>query len=281
MIEGLFTQWASRWAFDAPKFEEAWVPWGSNPAKPMPNVGDVYILFSDEAREPGEKREDTPHERHCGFILYVPESPDEPWYTADGGQREKPPGDGTQAAYINTRPWSKHVPPYPDPQSRKIWVEKTNAIRFPIPIEGIEYPYLRGGAETRKEETKKKDATKKTEGSGAQTKKEEVGNRLLGWLDIDSPAIRFDLLDYAKADWPKRIPPTILKTGVVDFDPPSTDPCKIKKNGKFTEYDYQFLGAWIDYLRGTRRDDLQRWLDHLRDPSTNSPPWQPPTTGNS
>ena len=228
MVEGILTRGGGvKWAFAAFHLEEAWVPWGANPAKTMPNVGDVYILYRDIVKDNPMKATDTPHERHCGFIVHVPEKPGEDWITADGGQI-------ASAAYLNRRPWELRAPSQPDATKKKTWDQAMRAHTFARPIQDTQYPYLGGGAESQGDLT---DA-----------------NRLLGWLDMDHPSIvfkeeAFDMLD--------------------------SEILKIRPKGKYTEYDYQFLGAWIDDLLGKRPDALAGWLAHLADPANTPPPWEP------
>jgi hypothetical protein len=233
-IEKLLTDSGGKWAFAAYAFQEAWVPWGANPAKPMPSVGDIYILYRDVVADQQNTVYDVPHERHCGFFLQVPESPNEPWLTADGGQTVKRSGDG---AFVNRRPWELRVPSQPSDAKKTIWEKSIAAHTFAKPIEGIEYPYLGGGAESK--------------GSLADA------NRLIGWLDLDSPAIVFS-----------------VKEG---FDTPMDKPKKIQQFNRYSEYDYQFLGAWIDFLSGKRKDELAKWLAHRKEPTNVAPPWSPPT----
>ena len=48
----------------------------------------------------------------------------------------------------------------------------------------------------------------------------------------------------------------------------------VAEYNKYSEYDYQFLGAWIDDLFGKRPGALAGWLAHLANPARD-PPWQP------
>lgn len=173
-----------------------------------------------------------PHIQHCGIILYVPQDEKDIWITADGGQRVNIPGD---AAFLGKKIWQTRVPGQTDPAKKVIWDKAINAYRVAAPIQSVKYPHMAGGAESA---AKLADA-----------------NRLIGWVDLDSPAIRF----FNEA-----------------FDPPQDQPLKFRQDKSHTEYDYQFLGAWIDFLRGTRPDELGKWLAHLKDPKQNPPPWQPP-----
>lgn len=235
----ILDQISSKWAFDQPLLQEAWVPWGANPAKPMPSVGDLYLIFRDvvedvPAGQPRTTLKD-PHIQHCGVILYVPESPEdtkENWVTADGGQRVNQPGD---AAFLGTKIWETRVPGQMDPAKKTIWDKAMSSFAFAAPIQSVAYPHMAGGAESQRNLT---DA-----------------NRLLGWLDLDSPAIRF---------WKEA------------FDEPLPGDKRFRQFNRYTEYDYQFLGAWIDFLRGTRPDELAKWLAHLKDPVKNAVPWEPP-----
>jgi hypothetical protein len=174
-----------------------------------------------------EKATDSPHERHCGFIVRVPEKPGDDWITADGGQK-------ASAAYLNRRPWELRAPGQTDPAKKRTWDKAMVAHTFARPIQDIQYPYLGGGAESYGDLS---DA-----------------NRLIGWLDMDHPSIVF------KKE---------------AFEPPETTGRKFRGKDKYTEYDYQFLGAWIDDLIGKRPDVLAGWLAHLKDPANTSPPWQP------
>ncbi|MEO7330149.1 MAG: hypothetical protein ABI193_16360, partial [Minicystis sp.] len=108
------------------------------------------------------------------------------------------------------------------------------------PIQATEYPYLGGGAESSYDLS---DA-----------------NRLIGWLDLDSPSISL---------------------GTEAFDAPLEQPKKIQRAARITEYDYQFLGAWIDELNGKRPGGLAAWIAHLKDPAKNPPPWKPEENASS
>ncbi len=71
------------------------------------------------------------------------------------------------------------------------------------------------------------------------------------------------------------------------FDQPSGADPKFRQDKIYSEYDYQFLGAWIDNLLGKRPGALAGWLAHLKtpDPKTGSqrppPPWSPPAPTSS
>lgn len=230
MLERILTGKRGFWAFAAYHLEEAWVPWGANPAKPMPNVGDIYILYRDIVGDDPKSVYYYPHERHCGVIVRVPDKPGENWITADGGQKE---GNGG-SAYLVPRPWElREMNPQPTPQKQGVWEKQMKAHAFARPIQGTKYPYLGGGAE-------------------CQSGDLSDANRLIGWLDFDLVNIKQEA-----------------------FDAPDNTPQKIRQDKLYTEYDYQFLGAWIDDLLGKRSGALTPWLAHLKDPKSTPPPWQP------
>lgn len=164
----LLAKTAYKWAFNAYNWKECWVPWGSDPARPLPSVGDIYLLYRDKvAANPAVKPTDSPHLRHCGFILQVPKSTSEPWVTADGGQSL----NGRQVAYLNRRPWELRRPGL-NIEHPKVWESTVKAHGFPVPIPEIDYPYLGGGAE----------------GSDVDL---SDANRLIGWIDMSSAAVAF------------------------------------------------------------------------------------------
>jgi hypothetical protein len=231
MLEGLALGAGGKWGFAQYHLEEAWVPWAGNPAKPMPNVGDIFLLYRDIVADQRVKVTDSPHLRHCGVILYVPEKPGEDWICADGGQMMRINGD---AAFLNRRPWALREPKQPDAAKQQVWDNSMISHPFAAPIKATEYPYLAGGAESQ---------------GGL-----DDANRLLGWLDLDSPAIRFT---------------------TEAFDKPLDQPRKIRQMLRFTEYDYQFLGAWIDDLIGKRPGALDPWREHLKTRGKSPPPWKP------
>lgn len=190
----------TKWAFAAYEYKDVWVPWGSDPDRKMPKVGDIYLLFRDKIKNPQGSGTDLPHLRHCGFILHVPTAPGEPWITADGGQN----GGATmaQAAFLNRRPWELRKAGA-EPKDKWEQIMEIANFAFAKPDPEIDYPYLAGGAES---------------DSPAD------GNRLIGWLDMDSPLITF------KSE---------------AFDPPQA---KLRAFNKFTEADYLDLGRRIDEL---------------------------------
>jgi hypothetical protein len=167
-VGGILTDNATKWAFAAYLFQQAWVPWGSDPKRPMPSVGDIYLLYRDKITSPIQKATDKPHLRHCGFVVHVPTQPGEPWVTADGGQTEQ--SGMRQAAFLNRRPWElrkagEGVEPH------DLWEQTVTAHGFPVPLADVEYPYLGGGAEA--------------------TGDLADANRMLGWIDMDAAAIVF------------------------------------------------------------------------------------------
>ncbi|MFO0590362.1 MAG: hypothetical protein U0441_22660 [Polyangiaceae bacterium] len=243
-LEELLTGSKGKWGFSAHFFEEAWVPWGANPAKPMPNVGDIYLLYSDLERPKGKKMED-PQLRHVGFILHVPKDESEHWVTADGGQNGKP-GDGYYGggAFLNLKKWETRLPTKTPKLNRSVWDKQMKAHLFAAPIADKPYPYLAGGAES--------DSL-------------EDANRLIGWLDIDAlttPFLSDDFDDY-------------LTPGLLS-NPNLT--CQQKNRHSqaraITKADFCFLGAWIDEMLGKSSDFLQ-WRSHIKDPTLNPPPGDP------
>jgi hypothetical protein len=203
-----------KWAFAAHEFTGAWVPYGSDPARPMPSVGDIYLLFRDKITNPKGVGTDLSHTRHCGIIVHVPTAPGEPWITADGGQRGG--AANTQAAYLNKRDWELRragagVVPY------KQWegYMKYKGFAFAKPNPDIDYPHLAGGAE-------------------AATMAD--ANRLIGWVDIDSVAVTFQ-------DEAFHPPPALP-----DPPPDPLPPPVLRIPGKYTEADYIALGDRIEKL---------------------------------
>jgi hypothetical protein len=138
-----------KWAFKAYE-HPAWVPWG-HPTKKLPNVGDVYLLYRDNPEQ---------GMRHCGIVLQVPTRPGELWVMGDGGQK----AHGKEAAHVLVRSWELRRAGPSDPQRQSEWQKLVDAHSFAKPTEGLDYPYLAGGVESRNPA----DA-----------------NRLIGWLDID------------------------------------------------------------------------------------------------
>ncbi|MFO0552355.1 MAG: hypothetical protein U0271_28465 [Polyangiaceae bacterium] len=237
-IENFLVGKGGKWGFAAYYFEEAWVPWAANPAKKMPNVGDVYLLYSDLERVV-DKVPQTPQLRHVGFILHVPASTSERWVTADGGQQGKPGrGQGGGGALVGTKQWEKRIPTSPNPT---VWEAALKAHPFAKPIADTEYIYVAGGSE-----------------ASALAD----GNRMLGWLDIDSPAISFltEAFDAPLADNVLQKPGQAIQ---------QRNRWSQKRN--VTENDYWFVGAWIDFMRN-QPNNLAQWVAHLKDPQKNPPP---------
>lgn len=157
---------SGKWSFDA-HTSSAWVPWGVNPDKPMPSVGDVYLLFRDICKDPPVGDTDSPHLRHCGFILHVPKTVDEPWITADAGQNL----DGRQVGWLNRRPWETRLIGK-GIANKPLWEQTVAALPYAKPLADTEYPYLGGGAESM--------------GSNL-----DDANRLIGWVDLDAAEFKF------------------------------------------------------------------------------------------
>ncbi|MFO0547668.1 MAG: hypothetical protein U0271_04720 [Polyangiaceae bacterium] len=247
-IEKLLTGSSGKWGFLAyAALEEAWVPWGADPLRPFPNVGDVYLVFSDSAEPPGL--------RHVGFIAHVSDDPTDKWVTADGGQLGLQMSPVPQEK-VNQAKEKKLPPPKPfsgagggafltvkerqmkKPKEHAPSVDWSKVPLFARPIEGIEYPYLKGGA--------------------------EEPSRMIGWLDLDSPALSF--LDEQFAE----------PIGDKDLKRKGLELQQRRQWGKdprnvITENDYLFLGAWIDKLLGLNAD-LDDWNKHLRDPANTRAP---------
>jgi len=152
----------SKWGFNAAKLD-SWVAWGQHPTKHWPSVGDIYLLYRDEYKAnpaPGDLLAG-PHLRHVGIILQVPTAPGESWITADGGQTAQ----GVQAAHLNARPWQLRDAGPTDASKKEAWKQILTAPDhvFATPKEGIQHPYLGGGAES---------------------SSNLDGNRLVGWADV-------------------------------------------------------------------------------------------------
>jgi hypothetical protein len=192
---------AYKWAFDA-HLLPGYVAWDSNPDKPMPSVGDIYLLYRDHCKPGATDALQKPHLRHCGFILNVPTKPGEFWVTADAGQNN---GE-REAAFLNRRPWELRVAGE-GVEDLVTWRQMVEVYPFTTPKPEVKYPYLGGGAES--------------SGSGLAD-----ANRLLGWVDIDSP----DLV------WEKEA-----------FDAEQTE---LRKLYRYTEADYLDLGRRIDMMLG-------------------------------
>jgi hypothetical protein len=155
---------------------KCWVPWGSDPARPMPQVGDVYVLYRDIiGPNPKTVATDNPALRHCGFVLQVPDDENGLWVTADGGQRNASDKDNkqNQAAFLNTHSW-KLATPGSNVSDQEAWKTALKAHPFAQPIDGITYPFFGGGAE-----------------SAAGLNMADA-NRLIGWIDMSSPDITMD-----------------------------------------------------------------------------------------
>lgn len=242
MIEGLLTGHQGKWAFTAPFFEDAWVPWGANPTKPMPNVGDVYLVFDDSVESSGR-----PHLRHVGFILHVPKDVSEKWVTADGGQLgiTNRPGEHGGAAYLNIKPWVKRKPI----ESKNVladkaaWEKAVNSLLYAKPIVDLEYPYMIGGYES--------------------TNAENAG-RMIGWIDIDSPSIPFISEEFDGPIEGSRLwrPDSEIQQRVRGLK---------ERDQRCTEADFRFLGAWIDKMLGLD-NNLEDWIAHIENPTKNRAP---------
>lgn len=282
MIEIALTGRAGYWAFHQYELEEAWVPFGVHPLKKMPNVGDPYVIFRDKT-DNKSKANAIPHTVHCGFILHVPTDPKEPWITADAGQF--PQGS---AGFLNAKKWVSRIPvqaedrrrrrlepgvptklSMDDQRSQRNWEMYMKNLPFADPVEGQEYIFMAGGAES-------------------DPDKLDDANRLIGWLDLDMiPFSSMDLLD-ALTEW---------KAGGQDsWNGLTFHRLKGEKEIHPTMNDYWFLGAWIDKLIGLwtaaqptsssspqnsttspneRSTKIEDWIAHFKSPSTVGPPKVP------
>ena len=197
----VLAQHAKWWAWGALEIVDkkwtppaCWVPWGSDPNRPMPQVGDVYVLYRDIiGKDPPVADTDSPHLRHCGFVLQVPTSTDEKWITADGGQRN--PNDTTkQAAYLNSHSWKLDTPGV-NVSNKDTWNKMLKAHPFAMPIDGVQYPFFGGGAES------------------SETLNMADANRLIGWIDMNSPDITMN--ETFAAD--QKAPKTFNKISEADY----------------------------------------------------------------
>ncbi|MFO0590345.1 MAG: hypothetical protein U0441_22575 [Polyangiaceae bacterium] len=248
MLEGLLTGRQGKWGFAAPFIEDAWVPWGANPIKPMPNVGDIYLLFDDNA-----SNDNDPHLRHIGFILHVPKDTSEKWVTAEGGQLgiSNRSGEHGGAAYLNVKPWVKRIPVESAnvKADKTSWEKKVNTLLYAKPIVDLAYPYMIGGYES--------------------TDAQNAG-RMIGWLDLDSPAFTFlseefdGPIDVSRLWNPDREVQQRVK-GVENNDQ------------RCTEADFRFLGAWINKMLRLP-NNLEDWIAHIKDPANNAAPARPVST---
>ena len=172
------------WNFQAYAAKSGWTPWGKDPTKRMPSVGDVYLLYRDEITTPppnataNQKALAEPHMRHVGIVVQVPTSPSEIFITADGGQRAYE----VQAAHLAKRAWNVRKPGPSDSSREARWKECIAAHSFATPIPDLDYAYFVGGAES---------------------KDPMDGNRLLGWIDVDLCEFDNEAFDkrYTQADY--------------------------------------------------------------------------------
>lgn len=245
-METLLTGSQGKWGFSAHFFEEAWVPWGANPAKPMPNVGDIYLLYSDLER-PNKGVMETPQLRHVGFILHVPQDETETWVTADGGQNGKA-GRGFfgGGAFLNVKRWEKRVPTNTPGLNRSVWDTQMKAHQFATPIADTPYPYLAGGAES----ATLADA-----------------NRLLGWLDLDALTAPF-----LSNDFDEPLPPHLLSNPALACQQKN----RYSQAQCITEADFRLLGAWIDAMLKLE-NELEQWVAHVKAPAEHPAPVTPPS----
>lgn len=170
------------WNFAAYQAKSGWTPWGSDPTKRMPSVGDIYLLYRDEITTPppgasvNQKAQCDPHLRHVGIVMQVPTSASEIFITADGGQR----AHTLQAAHLAKRGWKVRKPGPSDASREKDWNKKVHPFAKPIPE--LDYAYFVGGAES---------------------KDPMDGNRLLGWIDVDLCEFDNEAFDktYTQADY--------------------------------------------------------------------------------